>query len=85
MSTLHEKQCLFNELKGQLNNDQLEGFNNLERVNRLSYKMKNALVNDHCKTYGIVPKDMDRLKSALPHMDDAEFLEKELGYICNNC
>ena len=80
ISTLGEKQCFFSELKGQLNSDQLEGFNTLERRTRVSYRMKNALVNDYCKTYGISPKDMDNLKRALPEMDDADFLEKELGF-----
>lgn len=80
LSTLNDKQCFFSELKGQLNSDQLEGFNTLERRSRLSYKLKHALVNDYCKTFGILPKEMDNLKRCLPEMDDADFLEKELGF-----
>ena len=80
ISTLGEKQCFFSELKGQLNSEQLEGFNTLERRNRLSHKMKNALVNDHCKIFGILPHEMDNLKRALPDLEDADFLEKELGF-----
>ena len=68
--SIKNKSDAFSELKREIPQEQLEGYEVLNARNKQSYRFKNLLLNDESKIFGIETKYMRELKKSVAKSKD---------------